>query len=291
MDWKVENALSRDVERQQLNKILKDVRAAIDAANKTIATNANADIKAIVGQMFTGNTEIGVSAVYNAVKKVIDLSVPNFFIRLQGDVEGTGQVNALGDVTIVTSLADGIGGVEEAPSDGSPYWRNTEEWEQVPVNVQQLATLTDVGLVTSTSANTLEARTIEGTAGNIVVTDGDGDTANPTIDLADLADSGVGVTPVKLFTRDAKGRISGTQNADTDDLPEGASNLYFTDERAQDAVGSILTDSATVTWDYDDVANTITANSTGGHSEILVTGAVGPVALTTNDETDWLYTG
>lgn len=41
----------------------------------------------------------------------------------------------------------------------------------------------------------------------------------------------------------------------TDDLPEGETNLYCT----------------------------------GGRGEILVTGAVGPVALTTNDETDWLY--
>ena len=42
----------------------------------------------------------------------------------------------------------------------------------------------------------------------------------------------------------------------TDDLPEGVTNLYYT----------------------------------AGRGEILVTGEVGPVALTTDDETDWLYT-
>jgi hypothetical protein len=47
--------------------------------------------------------------------------------------------------------------------------------------------------------------------------------------------------------------------ATTSDLPEG-SNLYFTDERAQDAVGSILTDSATVDFTYNDAGNTITAS-------------------------------
>lgn len=46
---------------------------------------------------------------------------------------------------------------------------------------------------------------------------------------------------------------------DTDDISEGA-NLYFTDERAQDAVGNALTDSATVDFTYDDVGNTISAN-------------------------------
>jgi hypothetical protein len=36
-------------------------------------------------------------------------------------------------------------------------------------------------------------------------------------------------------------------------------NLYFTDERAQDAVGTILTDSTTVDFTYNDAGNTITA--------------------------------
>lgn len=55
-----------------------------------------------------------------------------------------------------------------------------------------------------------------------------------TATLKDLADSGAGAALVKL-TRDAKGRISGTESATTTDLTEG-SNLYFTDERAQAAV-------------------------------------------------------
>lgn len=44
----------------------------------------------------------------------------------------------------------------------------------------------------------------------------------------------------------------------TTNLSEG-SNLYFTDERAQDAVGTTLTDSSTVDFTYNDGANTITA--------------------------------
>jgi len=44
----------------------------------------------------------------------------------------------------------------------------------------------------------------------------------------------------------------------TTDVTEG-SNLYYTDERAQDAVGTILTDSSTVDFTYNDAANTITA--------------------------------
>ena len=45
---------------------------------------------------------------------------------------------------------------------------------------------------------------------------------------------------------------------DTDDIAEGA-NLYFTDERAQDAVGTILTDSSSIDFTYNDAGPSITA--------------------------------
>lgn len=46
----------------------------------------------------------------------------------------------------------------------------------------------------------------------------------------------------------------------SDDIAEGASNLFFTNERAQDAVGSALTDTASIDFTYNDGANTITAD-------------------------------
>lgn len=47
--------------------------------------------------------------------------------------------------------------------------------------------------------------------------------------------------------------------ATTDDLPEGVTNLYFTDERVQDAVGSILENTTSIDLDYNDGTNEITA--------------------------------
>jgi len=44
----------------------------------------------------------------------------------------------------------------------------------------------------------------------------------------------------------------------TDEITEGSSNLYFTNERAQDAVGSIIAGSGNVGVAYDDAAGTIT---------------------------------
>lgn len=46
---------------------------------------------------------------------------------------------------------------------------------------------------------------------------------------------------------------------DTDDVSEGTTNLYYTDERSQDSVGSILVDSASIDLTYDDVTPSITA--------------------------------
>ena len=45
----------------------------------------------------------------------------------------------------------------------------------------------------------------------------------------------------------------------TDNLTEGSTNLYFTEERAQDSVGSILIDSSSIDFTYNDVLNEITA--------------------------------
>lgn len=72
--------------------------------------------------------------------------------------------------------------------------------------------------------------TITGTAQQINVANGNAAAGVPTISLSDLPDSGVGAALVKI-TRDAKGRVSGTQAASTTDLAEGT-NLYYTNTRA-----------------------------------------------------------
>lgn len=74
------------------------------------------------------------------------------------------------------------------------------------------------GVAVKTSASTAVTRSITGTAGNINVTNGDGVSGNPTLDLAN-ANSNVGsfgsgtLTPV--LTVDAKGRITAISSATT----------------------------------------------------------------------------
>lgn len=108
------------------------------------------------------------------------------------------------------------------------------------------------------------ADAIEATAGETTKTVGADGVA--TLGLADLADAGTGT--FKLITRDAKGRVSGSVDGDTDDVPEGATNLYFTDARAIAAVGGA-----------------------SGGGEILVQdgSSAPPIMLTNEAEDDFVY--
>jgi hypothetical protein len=87
------------------------------------------------------------------------------------------------------------------------------------------------------------------------------------LSLAQLDDSGVGASLVKL-TRDAYGRVSGTHSATTDDLTEGSTNKYFTDERAQDAVAAMIAAGTQVgiTFTYNDAGNALSATVTASSS-------------------------
>lgn len=73
---------------------------------------------------------------------------------------------------------------------------------------------------------------------------------------------------------DAVISVNGQQGVvvlDTDDIAE-ATNLYFTDERAQDAVGTILTDSSSIDFTYNDAGPSITAAVLPGgvdHDQLL----------------------
>ena len=89
--------------------------------------------------------------------------------------------------------------------------------------------------------------TMEAEAGELTKTvDGDGVT---TFGLADVTPTTAGT--LQKYGFDAKGRRDAEEAATTDDLDEGSTNLYFTDERAQDAVGAVADDSGDVELHYE----------------------------------------
>lgn len=64
------------------------------------------------------------------------------------------------------------------------------------------------GIIVETAADTLTKRTLTGTAGEVVVSNGSGAAGNPTIGLANVAGvAGVHASPTSI-TVDGKGRIT-----------------------------------------------------------------------------------
>lgn len=75
-----------------------------------------------------------------------------------------------------------------------------------------------------------------------------------------------GATKTKV-TYDAKGLVTAGADATTTDISEGT-NLYFTDERVDDRVNTLLVAGANITKTYDDVANTLTIAASGGGTSL-----------------------
>lgn len=110
--------------------------------------------------------------------------------------------------------------------------------------LQGLSALAANGMIARTAAGTYAARTIAGTASNIVVTNGDGVAGAPTINLATVTDSGTGT--FKRVTVDTYGRVTGTQAVTSGDITTALG--YTPVNKAGDTVSGTLTfSSGTVT--------------------------------------------
>lgn len=130
-----------------------------------------------------------------------------------------------------------------------------------------VAAVSTDGIVVHDGPASFVTRTITGTAGEIDVVNGNGVAGNPTLSLPDTLDftgktiDGGTYTNATL-TAPTIGDFTNAQHdhLDADDggvLTSAAISDFV--EAAQDAVGGILTDSATVDFTYDDALNTITA--------------------------------
>lgn len=66
----------------------------------------------------------------------------------------------------------------------------------------------------------------------------------------------------KSINSNSVASVNGQQGVvvlDSDDVAEGATNLYFTDERAQDAIGNSLADTSSVDMQYNDATGAVSA--------------------------------
>jgi hypothetical protein len=90
-------------------------------------------------------------------------------------------------------------------------------------NLQDLSALTGTGFVVQTAGGFVD-RSITGTAGNIDVTNGDGQASSPTIDLATVTQASTG-NFVKV-TLDTKGRVTGNTAVTTGDITALVDGTY-----------------------------------------------------------------
>ena len=169
MEWVVKNALSRDTEREQLNKILAEISASLKGTSAV-------QPPAVVPTVPSSTTGNGSSTSTRSLK-----------VTLTGDVEG--EASGTTTISINTKLA--VPPLLEAPVDGYAYWRIDGGWTQIPRVVQALSEFDETGMLMWDSDDlSYNIRVLEGATDEIVVTDADGINANPLISLANLADTG-----------------------------------------------------------------------------------------------------
>lgn len=95
---------------------------------------------------------------------------------------------------------------------------------------------------------------------------GDFWTPSHKIDMGGLTVTNLG-TPIlnsDAATKEYVDSVSSNVGSLTsDDITEGLLNLYFTEERAQDAIGNLIVGGTNITVDYDDANNTMTITANG----------------------------
>ena len=99
--------------------------------------------------------------------------------------------------------------------------------------------------VYNSTSGTWSAESITGTAGNIVVTNGDGQASSPTVNLATVTNSGTG-SFVKVST-DSFGRVTGTTAVVTSDITALADSQYVRQDGTSTMAGSLNLGGNTIT--------------------------------------------
>lgn len=159
---------------------------------------------------------------------------------------------------------------------GQAVWISTQMFDMLREILDRIGGEGDASLPTSLDAGSTTDNAVvrfSGTDGTSVqnsqvTVDDSGNVSVPgTVDGRDLSADGSKLDGIEAGAEvndvDSVAGKTGAVTLDTDDVSEG-SNLYFTDERAQDAVGGIVAGTTNeITTNYDDGANTLTIGLAG----------------------------
>jgi hypothetical protein len=226
------------------------VNKTIDADSNTISNIDNADIKA--------------GAAIDA-SKIHDGSVSNTEFGYLNGVTSAIQTQ-LNDKADTADLADYILLTEKGANNGVA---TLDGGGKVPVAQLPSAVMTYEG-VWNASTNSPSLADGVGDAGQVyrVSVAGSQDLGSGSISFS-VGDYVIynGTVWEKSDTTDAVASVNGQTgivSLDSDDISEGVTNLYHTDERAQDAIGTILVDSSKIDLTYNDATPSITADIVPG---------------------------
>lgn len=168
-------------------------------------------IQDLVGAMFSGNTENGISVVYTDGDNNIDVDVNDFSITLTGDVTGSGTVTNLGNVSFAATIQPNsvalatdttgnyVATIADAGNTHITVANSGSENAAVTLNIADDAIDTDQ---IANNAVTLGAKTAGNyvatiaDAGNSAITVANSGTETAAVTL-DIAASGVGTTEIE----------------------------------------------------------------------------------------------
>jgi len=222
--------------------------------------------------ILTGGSHSGISFTYNDETGVVNAAVsanPTFAenIIFEGstvdDYETTLQItNPTADRTITLPNATGTVVLRDTTDTLTnktiALGSNTVSGTLAEFNTA----LTDADFATLAGSETLTNKSISGSANTLT------NIPNNALSNSAITINGTAVS------------LGGSRTLGTDDVSEGTTNKYFLDERAQDAAAAMITAGThtNITVTYNDEANTLSLNATGGVASL--TGTANEVEVT-----------
>lgn len=193
------------------NIVATDVQAALNELDtKKVPTtrqvNAGAGLSG--GGDLSANRTISMPNVGTAGTYGSATQVPVITTDAQGRVSGVvnTNINGVPAANIVNTPAGNISAINVQAA------INELDADKQPLDsdLTAISNLAGTGFITRTGTGTATTRTIQGTVGNVDVTNGDGISGNPTIDLPNVGSaSSVGSASQSLtITTDTKGRVT-----------------------------------------------------------------------------------
>ena len=221
----------------------------IDADNNTLSNIEVDNLKS--GVLDTDLSSVAATdttlASAKAIKSYVDSQVTAQDLDFQGDTGGALSID-LDSESLTIAGGTGID--------------TTGSGNTLTVDIDStVATLTGSQTLTN---KTLTSPVLNGTISGTSIKDEDNMSSDSATHLA-TQQSIKAYVDAQVATKDALSELSG----DTDDVSEGTTNLYFTNERVDDRVDSLLTAGSNITLTYDDTANTLTIAATDTDTGIL----------------------